>query len=130
MRKELQNKLYKKYPKIFAQHKLPITQTAMSFGFECGDGWYNIIDMLCQLLQSDIDNNNHEQIEAVQVKEKYGTLRFYVNHCNTKQEGMIDFAEYLSAFICEECASNKNVKQTKNWIYTRCSDCMKKIKKT
>ena len=28
-------------------------ETAMCWGFECGDGWYNLIDTLCVLLTSD-----------------------------------------------------------------------------
>jgi len=129
MKKELQEKLFKKYPKIFKQRKLPMTETCMCWGIDTGDGWYALIDMLCSLLQWDIDRNKHAQIEAVQVKEKFGTLRFYVNGSDAKQDGIIDFAELLSGSICEECGSNKDVKQTTGWIYTRCSDCMKKIKK-
>lgn len=129
MKKELQDKLYKKYPKLFKQRKLNMTQTCMCWGIECNDGWYKLLDVLCSLLQWDIDRNNHKQIEAVQVKEKYGTLRFYTNGSDAKQDGYIDFAEFLSAMICEECGSMDDVKQTKGWIYTRCAKCMKKLKK-
>ena len=129
MDQKLQDQLYKKYPKLFVQHTEPMTETCMCWGLDCGNGWESLIRMLCSLLQFDIDHNNHKQIEAVQVKEKFGTLRFYVNGNDAKQEGYIDFAEFLSGSICEECGSNKNVKQTKGWICTRCSDCMKKVKK-
>ena len=122
--------LLEKYPKIFRQHTLPMTETCMCWLFECGDGWYNLIDTLCSLLQWDIDKNKHPQIEAIQVKEKYGTLRFYTNGNNERQYGYINFAEYLSAFICEECGSNNNVTQTEGWIVSLCPKCMKKyIKK-
>lgn len=128
MKKELQEKLFHKYPKIFRQRTLPMTETAMCWGIDTGEGWYFLIDTLCELLQWDIDKNGHPQIEASQVKEKFGTLRFYTNGSNERQEGYINFAEYLSGFICEECGSNKDVKQSKGvWIYTRCSDCMKKL---
>jgi len=130
MKKELQEKLFKKYPKIFRQRTLPMTETCMCWGIDTGDGWYNLIETLCILLQWDIDNNEHKQIEATQVKEKYGTLRFYTDYNDDKQSGYIDFAEALSANICEECGSNKDVTQSNGaWISTRCSECMKKIKK-
>jgi len=128
MNKKLTEQLYTKYPKIFRQHTLPMTETAMCWNFDCNDGWFFLLDTLCSLLQWDIDHNKHPQIEASQVKEKFGTLRFYVNGSNERQEGYINFAEYLSGFICEECGSNKDVKQSSGaWIYTRCPDCMKKL---
>jgi len=77
MKKELQSKLYEKFPKIFAQRTKPMTETCMCWGIDTDDGWYNLIYMLCDLLQWDIEHNNYPSIEASQVKEKYGGLRFY-----------------------------------------------------
>lgn len=129
MKKELQDKLFTKYPKIFAQRKLPMTQTCMCWGIECGDGWYKIIDLLCELLQWDTDKNKHPQIEAVQVKEKHGSIRFYTNGEDDKQHGLICFAERLSEETCEECGSMENVTQTTGWICTLCPICLVKYKK-
>lgn len=55
MKLELDAKLCKKYPKIFINRYAPMTQTAMCWGFDHGDGWYNIIDMMCDNIQSHID---------------------------------------------------------------------------
>jgi len=129
MNNKLQKQLYDKYPKIFAEKDLPMSQTCMCFGIETGDGWYWLIDKLCLMLQWDINNNKHSQITASQVKEKYGTLRFYTNGDDGKQRGMIDFAEYLSGYICERCGSIENVSQTEGWISTLCEKCMKGVKK-
>ena len=48
MRKELDEALCAKYPMIFKDRN-----ANMRWGLECGDGWYNIIDVLCGLLTSD-----------------------------------------------------------------------------
>ena len=53
MRKELDEKLCEKYPLIFKNRHADMTETAMCWGFECGDGWYNLIDVLCGLLYND-----------------------------------------------------------------------------
>jgi len=53
MRKELDEALCAKYPLIFGDRNKPMTETAMCWGFCCGDGWYNLIDTLCGLLYSD-----------------------------------------------------------------------------
>ena len=55
MKAALQNKLFEKYPEIFAQKDLDKTQTLMCWGISCGDGWYNIIDTLCHSIQQYCD---------------------------------------------------------------------------
>jgi hypothetical protein len=53
MRKELDEALCAKYPLIFKDRNAPMTHTAMCWGFDCGDGWYNLIDVLCGMLYSE-----------------------------------------------------------------------------
>lgn len=67
MTNELDKKLVKKYPKIFADRYGDMRNTAMCWGFECGDGWYNIIDLLCSDLQWNTDNNNKDYV----IKNKF-----------------------------------------------------------
>ena len=131
MNKKLDKKLCKDFPKLFAQRNLPMTQTCMCWGFECGDGWYNLIYRLCEEIQGYIDNNKHlkiPQVEVTQVKEKYGTLRFYYDGGNEKIDGMVWLAEGLSAYICENCGhlDSKNTLKGKGWIYNMCNTCWDK----
>jgi hypothetical protein len=78
--------ILEKYPKIFRQKDLSMQQTCMCWGLECNSGWYPLIDKLCEMLQWDIDNNEYPQIEATQVKEKFGTLRFYYSTLESKEK--------------------------------------------
>ena len=55
MDKELEDKLYAKYPKIFAQKDLDINESGLFWGIQCENGWYNIIDTLCDEIQSYVD---------------------------------------------------------------------------
>ena len=96
MSPELGAKPCEEYPKIFVQHSLPMTQTAMCWGCDCGDGWLNLIDDLCEKLQSQTDKHGAPQLEALQVKEKFGGLRFYVRGSNDAQHALIGMAEVLS----------------------------------
>jgi len=126
MKKELQEKLFKKYPKIFAQRYLSMEQTAMCWGIDTGDGWYWLIDQLCEYLQFQTDNNKSPQVEASQVKEKFGGLRFYVSGADDRQYSAIRFAEFLSYSICEDCGTTKEVSQNKTgWIRSLCPKCRK-----
>lgn len=129
MNKELTQQLFEKYPKIFVQKNLPPRESLMCFGCEHGDGWYWLLDQLCNSIQSYIDCNKHKeivQVEAVQVKEKFGSLRFYYNGGNEYISGMVSLAEHMSYNICEKCGSMKNVKRTKGWIKALCEDCFPK----
>jgi hypothetical protein len=132
MKKELQEKLFTKYPKIFVQKDLPKDQTCMCWGICCDDGWYWLIDMLCGCIQSYFDNNKKHlkisQVEAEQVKQKMGGLRFYINECDDRISGFIWLAEYMSYYICENCGSTENIQpqETRGWINTICDKCWKK----
>jgi hypothetical protein len=56
MNKKLQDKLFKKYPKIFQDKDKPATQTCMCWGIDTGDGWFDLLDTLCFLIQNHVDN--------------------------------------------------------------------------
>jgi hypothetical protein len=118
----LDAQLCAKYPKIFANQLQ--TPEGSVFGFGCGPGWYDLIDSLCGTIQAYIDHNSKpgkeiEQVVAVQVKEKFGTLRFYVDGGDTMTEGMIWFAESFSDKICEECGS-RGTRRKGGWVRTLC----------
>ena len=106
MKQELQNSLFKKYPKIFRQRVLPKQSTAMCWGIACGDGWYDLIDALCFSIQYWVDHGN-VQVEAVQVKSKWGGLRFYVNNSCEYVDGLIAMAEHMSYKIKEMTPKEK-----------------------
>ena len=56
---------------------------------------------------------------ADQVKEKFGTLRFYTNGGDEQIYGMIRMAESMSAVTCEECGAPGKTRG-RGWIYTAC----------
>ena len=129
MKKELQDKLFEKYPKIFRQKDLPMQQTAMCWGICCGDGWYNIIDALCGQIQHHLKHNMKDNggavVEATQVKEKYGGLRFYYTGGDEFIRGVCWMAEGLSECTCEECGS-PGTQNGGGWISTLCDPCREK----
>jgi hypothetical protein len=178
MRNELDEILVIKYPKIFADRHGDKKKTLMCWGFSHGDGWYNIIDMLCANIQSHIDSTRRQrandllfnralmrstkqnykplinyfsggkipsayhveyaakvfediepqcrivhtacpQVVAVQVKEKYGTLRFYYDGGDDYIQGLVALAESMSSCTCEECGA-PGTTDGMGWIRTLC----------
>jgi len=131
MKQELDEALCAKYPKIFVNRHGDMKETLMCWGFECGDGWYQILDSLCGQIQHHIDwqNKNFEkgftqykqvpQVVAVQVKEKFGGLRFYYDGGDDIIGGMVRMAESWAANTCEECGSPGTMRNG-GWIRTLC----------
>jgi hypothetical protein len=133
MKEEFDKLLCEKYPKIFRDRHAPMTETCMCWGFECGDGWYQILNSLCGNIQSYIDWNNKsavagykdfqpvEQVVAVQVKEKFGGLRFYYDGGDRHIAGMVRMAESWADNICEVCG-NPGTSRGGGWIKTLCDE--------
>ena len=130
MSPELDKKLCDKYPKIFRDRHASMMETCMCWGFETGDGWYWLIDKLCEMLMWDPETGKHleDPPVATQVKSKYGTLRFYVQSASDPQYAFISMAEHMSGTICESCGTTKDVFQTDGWVRTTCNACETNIR--
>ena len=181
MKQELDKLLCEKYPKMMVNRNKDMKETCMCWGFDCGEGWYNILNQLMGNIQHHIDwkekqhnwavkynemaqagkNGNAElfadlvakeyadnptidaeyikkrceemiknplrdvpdlipQVTLDQVKEKFGTLRFYYSGGDDYISGLVSMAESMSAVTCEECG--KPGTQTQGgWIKTVCT---------
>ena len=75
MNKENTKKLHEKYPTIFQNKDLPPTQSLMCFGFECDDGWYELIDEMCEELDA-IEKMTGIQTIAQNVKKNLAVFDF------------------------------------------------------
>ena len=174
MKLELDKLLCEKYPKMMVNRDKSMIETCMCWGFECGDGWFNILDQLMGNIQHHIDwkekqrtsamaynlmaaqakegnfdlfddsmkdLNNPEykakrlseviagdfrsvpesipQVTLDQIKEKFGTLRFYYTGGDDIIDGMVRMAESMSAVTCETCG-NPGQQRGGGWIRTLC----------
>jgi hypothetical protein len=91
--------------------------------FECGDGWFDIIDVLCQRLDFWIKQNDAPQVVVEHVKSKFGRLVIQHSGGNDMTSGMIDMAQEMSGRVCEICRKpGKTQRLERKWIVTRCSE--------
>ena len=130
MTPELDAALCAKYPEIMSERNLSAMQTAMCWGFEHGDGWYQILDSAMRLVQSHIDMRNRmhnieemkvEQVVFEQVKEKFGMLTIYHRGGDEYTNGVLRMAEEISRHTCEECGK-PGYPNDKGWIRTLCDE--------
>lgn len=67
---------------------------------EISESWYLLIDALCGLIQSYLMQTPEVGFfHVVQIKEKFGGLRFYTNSHDPTIDGMIRMAEAYSYHI-------------------------------
>jgi hypothetical protein len=60
------------------------------------------------------------QVVAVQIKEKFGTLRFYYIGGDDRITPIVDFYESYTKYICEDCGNTIDVGSTGEWIRNLC----------
>jgi len=128
MNEELELQLVKKYPKILRDYKGDIMQTALYFGCQHEDGWYNLLDKCMEKLQYFCDlcstDDREVQVISTTIKEKYGTLRFYVSvyGANSIENNIIDDiinqAEAESARTCEMSGKHGEACKKGGWYMT------------
>ena len=103
----------------------------MNFGFEIGKGWRHVLDGLCKKLKV-----IQEYFGAVciftQIKEKYGSARFYYNIKLLKEDSdlnkiimdmidvLVSHAEEYTDYVCAELGTNIDPEEKihmGSWIY-------------
>jgi DNA replicative helicase MCM subunit Mcm2 (Cdc46/Mcm family) len=115
------------------------------FGFECGDGWFDLVWRLCEDLEK-LENEIIEKmkiedransllldedgvIKVTQVKEKLGTLRFYLDSSNDQMEKRIAQAENESEVTCEKCGKPGKMRDDNHWYSVSCDKCYSEKKR-
>jgi hypothetical protein len=118
MHKILEKTLVKKYPDIMKDYGGDITKTCMGWGFSCGKGWFLLLNELCGKLKG-------LNVTARQVKEKFGTLRFYADGDEGSHEIISEY-EDKSGTTCEDCGGLGDSENRGGWLKTICPGCREK----
>ena len=100
MKQKLQDKIFKDFPKLFAQKDMDMKKTCMCWGIETPNEWYDAIYTACDLIQTMTDNNKHlskkyPQVQFTQVKEKFGALCMYYRPNTDYVDGIVDMADAM-----------------------------------
>jgi type IV secretion system protein VirD4 len=85
-----------------------------------GCGWYGLLAPIFEEINLFNENHKGKEIEIDQIKEKYGTLRFYTTSCPDYIKGMITLAEEESGHICEICGARGETILINGWYTTLC----------
>ncbi|GMV19486.1 MAG: hypothetical protein AMXMBFR56_77100 [Polyangiaceae bacterium] len=97
-----------KHPELFAD----------CFDFSVPEGWRGIVDALCDALSV-------TGCSVLQVKEKFGGLRVYVDNATVAALAAINAAEKLAATTCQVCGAGEAKLRAGGWARTLCEGCAK-----
>lgn len=120
MNEENTKKLISDFPELYRGVDLPITENLMSFGFECGDGWFQLLYDLSSKIMNYCKENNMPVPLVVQVKEKFAELRYYLDGADDQIYKFIDEAEDKSMATCETCGEKGSLHTHGSWLVTVC----------
>jgi hypothetical protein len=123
MRKELEQRIVERWPTWFRVDG-DVRETLMPFGFEHGDGWFDLLWRLCERLEpvaSAAEEETGQSFQVLQVKEKFGGLRFNTNFSDVTIAVLIGDAESESTQTCEACGK-PGTRRDDSWIMTRCDE--------
>lgn len=96
-------------------------------GLAVGDGWMPLLGRLCIDLTA-VVCEDRLQFRAIQVKQKFGGLRFYAQGGTARTWALIDAAEALSTTICERCGKPTHLRNRGGYVTTTCNRCWKMLR--
>lgn len=119
--------LIPKYPHVFSRTP---NYGFDWFGFECHDGWHDLLEeaaiklepMITSHLET-VDSEDFYRPTTSQIKEKYGTLRWYVTGYTDDMMNIINDTEDKSHHICEVCGKLGKLRHIRGWYSTLCEEC-------
>jgi hypothetical protein len=136
MSPENTQKLYDTFPQLYRGRVKSIQESSMSWGFTCGDGWFDLVWTLSQKIEdaataAGLEPQSDDWPEAIQVKQKIGTLRFYLKRSplTISEEvcTLIRESEIRSSKTCEECGNPGSLLSGRG-IQTLCKKHAKEFK--
>lgn len=105
-------------PTIFREHA--------PWGLSVGDGWVPLLRDLIIKLEARASKTTIPLV-VVQVKEKFGGLRFYTHNGDGFDQDDIRAAEGLSFKTCEWCGTKGGPDTTNTgWMLTLCPPCIER----
>jgi hypothetical protein len=127
MSPEKDKAVFDRWPQFF-RHKDDPFQSGMDMGFRCADGWFQLVWDLCSALEplvTDFEASG-QNFEVLQVKSKFGELRFYVTDGNEEIYPLIQTARQRSLETCEVCGKPGTcAPDSTGWWSTLCDECRK-----
>lgn len=118
--------LAEKYPIFFGVARMPIEKDIpfmpIQLSIDVGEGWYPVVEEASAAIEKLNQETPNLEIQAHQIKEKFGGLRIYTNYTNDAVEEIITAAENKASVTCENCGAPAALRDD-GWLSTLCDEC-------
>jgi len=124
MHQNLEEYIYMKYPLLFNKREIVEGKPyyPIALGIDCNDGWFYIINNLCNSIYQYCQNYKIKFPDVIQIKEKFGTLRFYIDNGDTTIHQLINYAEMMTEKTCEMCGNVGRLRSDNRYVQTLCEE--------
>lgn len=126
MNEALEQALLQKYPRILAGHPRGLQPSPGFRGFEHDDGWMALLESGLELIQwhteqaTDAADDPVPAVTVQQVKEKFGSLRFYYSGGDAFVAGVVAMMTAISLKTCEICGDAGQCRGREGNVKTLC----------
>jgi hypothetical protein len=134
---------------LFARYPHMFPKAARVAGWDIEPGWLDIVERLCADIDAIVPENEKEHLLVVQIKEKFGTLRFYLDVAPPRidiispsgvvsgsmplsqkrhrawleqVDALVRAAEQESSKRCLFCGAPGKLRTDQPWIVTACDE--------
>jgi hypothetical protein len=119
MQESLEKRIFDRFR--FFHPENDVTKSLMRYGFQCHDGWFDLLWNLFEEVEKIVDSK--DDFEILQVKSKNGVLRIWTKDCPSISgliNNVVKNAVEKSGRTCEICGEVGSKRIIKGWIWTLC----------
>lgn len=97
---------------------MPLNRPYPAYMYDAPPGWSDLVAELESQLERIAPDT-----EVIQIKEKFGGLRYYATGASTEGQALIAQYEERSFRVCQVCGTEGRLRSDRGWWTTLCDAC-------
>ena len=98
-----ENELYERFPHLYRERLAPLESSKMGWGFQCDDGWYNIIHKMSKRIAAISSDDEFAPAITEVSRNEDGSLYVEARNLSPPVADLIEAAKEQSKLTCESC---------------------------
>ena len=109
-----ENELYERFPHLYRERLAPLESSKMGWGFQCDDGWYNIIHKMSKRIAALSSDDDFAPAITEVSRNEDGSLYVEARNLTPPVADIIEAAKEQSKLTCESCGYTPAFKRSKD----------------
>ena len=98
-----ENELYERFQHLYRERLAPLESSKMGWGFQCDDGWYNIIHKMSKRIAAISSDDEFAPAITEVSRNEDGSLYVAARNLSPPVADLIEAAKEQSRITCEVC---------------------------